>query len=251
MRHQCGVRGGRDLIVACPACGGTQYVAVAPGYVECTSGVVHQHLRFERPRPCGRRYHVGPPTSGSPAAVCGCGTFAIGLCGECGAGVCGDHSVLRTGRRVCAYHEREREEAAFKQRLADREKAGTAGKAEMDRFFAAMRAAGNPGLIKVWANDGVHLSHLKRLTKPMWDAWPLGYVSREESQDRTGLAVCPDRTWLAGASPQKKMGRWTAVPASNEDNLYSISLFYDWSITYTEAAELLNRYARSVGVRIA
>lgn len=35
---------------------------------------------------------------------CRCGTFAIGLCTECGQAVCGDHSSLRNKRRMCDTH---------------------------------------------------------------------------------------------------------------------------------------------------
>jgi hypothetical protein len=35
------------------------------------------------------------------AAICDCGTFAIGMCVQCGRPVCGDHSQLVDGRRIC------------------------------------------------------------------------------------------------------------------------------------------------------
>jgi hypothetical protein len=33
--------------------------------------------------------------------MCSCGTFAIGRCTSCGAAVCGDHSLLHEGKRIC------------------------------------------------------------------------------------------------------------------------------------------------------
>ena len=34
-------------------------------------------------------------------AKCKCGTYAIGECAECGVSVCGDHSAVHEGRRLC------------------------------------------------------------------------------------------------------------------------------------------------------
>lgn len=51
-------------------------------------------------RACGFRYHEGSMTeSGMPR--CQCGTFSIALCKSCDAAVCGDHSRLVEGARLC------------------------------------------------------------------------------------------------------------------------------------------------------
>lgn len=62
---------------------------------------------------CGFQYHdASSHQAGSSGDVpsCGCGTFAIGSCKECGKPVCGDHSALRAGSmlRVCSWCEETR-----------------------------------------------------------------------------------------------------------------------------------------------
>src|SRR3954454_6481660 len=92
--------------MACPRCGGTQRIAVAPGYWECTK-LVEEFGRppgYTRPipvrsHPCGHRYHEGSGVAES----CACGTFAIGHCQRCGKAVCGDHSGLLAGVRLCTH----------------------------------------------------------------------------------------------------------------------------------------------------
>lgn len=98
--------------MACPACGGDDRRAIAPGFWECTSPLVSERwvpagpggsMRPERTvRPCGHRYHEGGGVTGT--TTCACGTFAIGLCAECGSAVCGDHSWMRGDRRLCREH---------------------------------------------------------------------------------------------------------------------------------------------------
>lgn len=51
-------------------------------------------------RLCGRRYHEADWEAGVNA-TCACGTFAIGQCAECETLVCGDHSRLVGGSRLC------------------------------------------------------------------------------------------------------------------------------------------------------
>jgi hypothetical protein len=56
-------------------------------------------------RVCGTRYHEatdGPRGGATP--VCACGTFAVGVCAECGAPVCGECSSRRNQRRLCPVH---------------------------------------------------------------------------------------------------------------------------------------------------
>ena len=109
----------------CASCGSSLARPIAPNYVEC-AGVVHSskpqrvvvamvpvngHPRFgmqpiyadrdvPTQRPCGLRHHE-PMTSASIPPRCDCGTFAIGLCRDCDAPVCGDDSDRLTGHRVC------------------------------------------------------------------------------------------------------------------------------------------------------
>ena len=89
-------------------------------------------------RPCGLRYQEGAAGLGR---VCECGTFAIGLCADCGKPVCGDHSVLHGGKRLCHADLRAREKAAA---VAEAEARLTPAK-----FIVIAAAAGNPGL-RTW-----------------------------------------------------------------------------------------------------
>ena len=50
---------------------------------------------------CGHEYHEGATAS---TLQCACGTFAIGHCRDCGEPVCGDHSQLWAGVRLCSTH---------------------------------------------------------------------------------------------------------------------------------------------------
>lgn len=73
---------------------------VAPGYYRCLNQVPQS--RDDDPSEyvtCGFEYPEGPASTRS--AVCGCGTFAVGACASCGRWVCGDHSGLFGGRRLC------------------------------------------------------------------------------------------------------------------------------------------------------
>jgi hypothetical protein len=89
-------------------------------------------------RPCGLRYHEA--TGGGSTLLCDWdqGTFAIGLCADCGKPVCGDHSRLYQDRRLCIRDVRAREEAAA---LAAAE-----ARLTPEKFLALAAAAGNPGL---------------------------------------------------------------------------------------------------------
>jgi hypothetical protein len=75
---------------------------------------------------------------------CDCGTFAIGLCPQCGRAVCGDHSRLVAGARLCldCYPQREREESAAER---ERQKAATRqAQASLDARNAAIQAISEP-----------------------------------------------------------------------------------------------------------
>jgi hypothetical protein len=100
--------------MSCPACGGTDREPLAPGYWECCTPVpqvevVHQQVDRDVIIPvqhqvwtsCGHRYQEGPPVMADDAPMCECNTWAIGLCADCKAPVCGDHSSLVSDRRLC------------------------------------------------------------------------------------------------------------------------------------------------------
>ena len=137
--------------MGCPTCGGSDRVLVAPGYWECRSlveehrpGLVPDGMGGTRPitdvvrRPCGLRYHEA--IGGGSTLLCDWdqGTFAIGLCADCGKPVCGDHSRLYQDRRLCIRDVHAREEAAAL--------AAVEARLTPEKFLALVAAAGNPGL---------------------------------------------------------------------------------------------------------
>jgi hypothetical protein len=52
-------------------------------------------------RRCGRRYHERGLASEADMELCDCGTGMIGRCANDRQPVCGDHSALRGGKRIC------------------------------------------------------------------------------------------------------------------------------------------------------
>lgn len=130
----------------CPTCHGSTREPIAPGFWRCSSPVsyaetilapqpgVPPHLgqmipqTVWRTRICGREYHEG---AGATEATqqCECGTYAIGACSSCGTPICGTHSALHDGRRLClpefntaqeeaAAEQARRDAAAVEERLA-------------------------------------------------------------------------------------------------------------------------------------
>jgi hypothetical protein len=103
------------LFMTCPLCGGDARSPIAPGYWRCanlveeeelagTAGAVDPWLRptvIRSMRECGNEYAEG---TGMPGPICACGTFAIGLCKECSRPICGIHSGMWEGVRLCGDH---------------------------------------------------------------------------------------------------------------------------------------------------
>jgi hypothetical protein len=121
--------------MSCPSCAGTSRTLLAPGFYRCTSlvttrtggpGLTDARLGppvIDTTTECGREYQEGQ--SSGAALICSCGTFAIGVCAEAGEPVCGTHSALLHGRRLCSgcWHAEERRRAeaeAEEGRAADR-----------------------------------------------------------------------------------------------------------------------------------
>lgn len=143
--------------VRCPKCGGQQRRQLAPGYWECQTdvlipGMVPSPTGALLPGPlnatCGHRYQEGGERVGD--AQCYCGTFAIGTCKRCGRAVCGDHSLLWDGARLCPGCDR----AAASEELSARERqveaANEEGRRTLARFLEVVAAAGNPGAAPLW-----------------------------------------------------------------------------------------------------
>jgi hypothetical protein len=109
---------------------------------------------------CNATYQEGAQ-SGGP--MCACGTFAIGVCQECGEPRCGSCSVMAEGRRVCVTHvverrdralaEQERrrsaEEAAERDRRSSHEAERHDAIRSIEALVVAMHAAGSPGSVKM------------------------------------------------------------------------------------------------------
>jgi hypothetical protein len=132
----------------CPSCGGTARFQVAPGYWECRSDrLVGMQGHGARQTPifevCRTRYQNASVSMS--AGQCFCSTFAIGTCTECESQVCGDHSTLHYGVRLC-YGCASRKAAAEKAAAAQAREAQLKKEREesADRLFrltAAVEAA--------------------------------------------------------------------------------------------------------------
>lgn len=130
------------MAITCPQCGGEDLKLISPGFYECESFDSDAYI-------CHHRFHAARPTMSGEQTLCSCGTFAIGICTECGQSVCGDHSRVVDSVRLCDRHagavqddllKREHEEATQRQREFE-----SALAEAVDRFVEVMNAAGNPG----------------------------------------------------------------------------------------------------------
>lgn len=100
--------------MGCPHCGGQERTLLAPGFYRCTSAIITGMVppgapgnptaaAFPLMRTCGCEYQEA--TSGQALPTCGCGMFAVALCTECQAPLCG--SCLRRSAKggiVCSRH---------------------------------------------------------------------------------------------------------------------------------------------------
>lgn len=103
----------------CPVCGGHTREPLAPGFWRCTS-LVNDVTTYVGPapgyppamgvqaprqhvvtRPCGNQY-AEKTASSAGGGRCFCNTYSIGSCTDCHREVCGFHSSLDTGERVCS-----------------------------------------------------------------------------------------------------------------------------------------------------
>jgi hypothetical protein len=143
-------------IVGCPRCGGRIRHEIAPGWWRCLEEVYigervvgeDRGVPVTRPvtRPvmesCNAEYpEAGDSGVAAAGRLCACGTYPIGVCQECGAPLCGDHSSFEAGRRICTQHVSDRRRAAEQQAaeraLAKRE----AQRRELDEFRSAVADA--------------------------------------------------------------------------------------------------------------
>ena len=160
--HQHRSKGLQFPSVACPRCGGTSRVPLAPGYWRCASEVVDIASGSENGRrgritslearpECGCTYQDSAESQSSPS--CYCGTFAVGTCTDCGMMVCGDHSALLGDRRLCTEHWRAHTHRIATERLAN-ERLGrdTAHRAWQERVQALGGATAEERLVRAVAS---------------------------------------------------------------------------------------------------
>lgn len=175
--------------MSCPRCGGTSYKVIAPGYFECASTVfvpgpvATAEGTVVMPVPgavCGHRYQAGQPGT---AQVCSCGTFAIGLCQDCGDPVCGDCSLMVGGQRLCYPRAKARQSRqAGKERADDR--------SAVDAVIDAIK--GKPDAIE-------------RLVRIAW------FLDKYEGREGAWTAACPE--YPRGRWDSAAVGRWFAAKA--------------------------------------
>ncbi len=153
--------------MSCPECGGTERIPIAPSYWECAS-LVHGEAR--RPDPvygttmvpysdshvCGNRYQeVDSQSPVQIAETCSCGTYAIGRCAECRRSICGDHSGIVGGSRLCGFCTASRD--AARQKADDEAKAARLAEDEscITAFLAAAAEKGFPGTDDIYSAEQV------------------------------------------------------------------------------------------------
>ena len=129
---------------------------------------------------CGHRYQAGQPGT---AQVCSCGTFAIGLCQDCGNPVCGDCSLIVAGQRLCRPCAKSRQT-----RQADRERAED--RSAVDAVIDAIKAKPDP---------------IERLLRIAW------FLDKYEGREDAWTTVCPEHP--RGRWDSAAVGRWFAAKA--------------------------------------
>lgn len=82
------------------------------------------------------------------AQACACGTFAIGRCQRCDRAICGSHSSLQEGVRVCGTCSATARAVAARA-ADDAQRQREAARMTVAQFLEAAQSAGNPGL-RTW-----------------------------------------------------------------------------------------------------
>ena len=129
---------------------------------------------------CGHRYQAGTPVT---TQVCSCGTFALGLCQDCGAPVCGDHSRMVSSHRICKSCAQARQV-----RQADEDR--LSARSAVDSVVDAIRGKPDP---------------IERLLRIAW------FLNRYEGRKDAWQAACPEHPkdrWDSAA-----VGRWFVAKA--------------------------------------
>lgn len=197
---------------------------------------------------CGAAYQEADATI--THETCACGTFAIGHCQDCTRPVCGSHSSLTEGVRVCVQDARKRVATAhtkyldesIKKAVEERE-LRTQQEQQVARFLAEMAARGNPGTQQLWRLDR---SYSGLLTRPAWKAWDLGrVVSDYVGEPRVGtLGLATDGTWLNISQPVKR-GRMIGKSVSAEHG--KVGTPGDWQVSLAYAVDKVHLAASKHG----
>lgn len=221
----------------CPVCKGSERREIAPGYWSCacivpyevmeslpTPGTppglgIHSLQPVLKYRMCGTEYQDGGGADGRRPDICSCGTFAVGVCVECSTPVCGMHSEMIGGRRLCLKHLRDEET-----RL--REDSVRVAKAQADEHAAAVAA----GLLS--ATD---LSEIARIlvSGPTRRPGPLS----EREQDsiwRSAVEEVWDRIKSSGAlrEPTHDIVEFTVSGRNNRLKLQEVSREPAWCLEH-------------------
>lgn len=115
--------------------------------------------------------------------VCSCGTFAVGLCRDCGDPVCGDHSLMAGGQRVCLQCAQVRQDRQVREeRAADR--------SGVDAVIDTIRRMPDP---------------VERLLRVTW------FLDKYEGREDTWESACPE--YPRGGWDSAAVGRWFAAKA--------------------------------------
>ena len=222
--------------MGCPRCWGERFRVIAPGYFECESVAaptfVPDQARPGQMRPlyggaCGHLWQDG---SGQGGPVCHeCGTFAVGRCPTCGVAVCGMHSWLMAGRRLCRTDARavQKAEEDRKGLVARHREEHAAAVAEVVRLrgevadrrlrelLRDLKAVGSPGLVdreQVTYEDRPFTKKRRPVVKRLDRAWPVGplvwaWNYRYYGDDFSGKAAVPSAVLPSGVIVELEPGQ--------------------------------------------
>jgi hypothetical protein len=190
----------------CPSCGGTRRKAIAPGWWQCSSEVATQAPGPGRGAPptgrfgpteivsasqCGEVYSEASTLEQPPSVPsCSCGTFAIGVCAQCGEPVCGICSGMYSGKREHRLHAEERADAearaatALERAQEEEEQSRRHGHEEALKATQARIASIGEALGRSRAGGSIRV-HDSFRGGGKWRVWPLLQFAPPRRRDRS------------------------------------------------------------------
>jgi hypothetical protein len=118
---------------------------------------------FTQSLTCGFEYHEVAGGNVAAPTACECGTFAIGVCTTCGKPVCGNHSSVRDGKRLCVEDNSAADIAGKDEALRVRARvAQSHWDAYLSRFGTALNALSDPTEIFLVIRGAYHPSSTNR-----------------------------------------------------------------------------------------